>query len=283
MFRIGVITDQISIDLNRALGAVAELGLNQVEIHSIWGKSVEDLTDEEAEKAKKLIDEWAFRVSNISPTSFLMCSLEDDRKELEDWDDYFMTKHGSYSEHVESLKRSIALSKVFDTNRVRIFGFHRGTSFSNEEIMEKTAAKIAEIARIAEKSGVILMLENCPYTSLDTMALTSKIVKRINSKNLKLLWDPANTMSVGKKPFPDDYSQGKDYIVHIHLKDKARNKWGELESVPIGRGEINYRGIFEALKEDNYQGTLSLAGLFLRKRQVRRKTFSKLEDWSLIK
>jgi len=41
--------------------------------------------------------------------------------------------------------------------------------------------------------------------------------------------------------------------VHIHIKDAAGKDWK-----PVGAGEIDFKGQFEALKKMKYTGTMSL-------------------------
>ena len=47
MYKIGTITDQVSMDFEEALFSVREQ-FEYVEIHSLWNKTVEDLSDDEA-------------------------------------------------------------------------------------------------------------------------------------------------------------------------------------------------------------------------------------------
>ena len=67
-------------------------------------------------------------------------------------------------------------------------------------------------------------------------------------------WDPGNCFEAGEQPFPKAWNViDHSRIVHIHLKDASGKAWK-----PIGAGEIDFKGQFEALKKINYGGTLSL-------------------------
>ena len=70
----------------------------------------------------------------------------------------------------------------------------------------------------------------------------------------------------GIAPFPNGYRLLKEKIVHIHLKDALRLGYeGKPACVPMGEGEINYWGHLKALKEDGYNGYISLETHWIRK------------------
>ena len=67
-------------------------------------------------------------------------------------------------------------------------------------------------------------------------------------------WDPCNAYEMGEQPFPKVWDQlDHSRISHIHLKDATGTEWK-----PIGAGNINFRGQFQALKDVQYSGTLSV-------------------------
>ena len=56
MFKIGIITDQVSMDFEEALQIIKEFGVRYIEIHSLWNKTIEELArlmgEENPEKTK---------------------------------------------------------------------------------------------------------------------------------------------------------------------------------------------------------------------------------------
>ena len=71
MWRLGVITDEIDGDLERALAVASELGLREVELNSLWGRNIVELSEDEIEKAESLLRAAgsAFRSSARLPSS----------------------------------------------------------------------------------------------------------------------------------------------------------------------------------------------------------------------
>jgi len=122
MFKIGIITDQISMDFEKALQVIKGFNVRYIEIHSLWNKTVEELTRKEATRAQKLVKKFGFTVSNISSTLFLMCPLQEHEKKLKTFDEHFITKIGNYKEHLKALEYCIELCRIFGTDKIRIFG-----------------------------------------------------------------------------------------------------------------------------------------------------------------
>ncbi len=257
MFKIGIITDQVSMDFEEALQIIKEFGVRYIEIHSLWNKTIEELTEEEANQAQKLVKKFGFTVSNISSTLFLMCPLQEHKKELKIFDEHFITKIGNYEEHLKALEYCIELCRLFGTDKIRIFGFRKEEDLDKDTAIKLIVEKLRQPVELAEKRKITLILENCPHTYLETGSLTKQVIQKINSKSLKALWDPGNAFRSGKAPYPDDYNNIKSYISHIHLKDFVITD-SIYQPVAIGKGNINYRDIIRNLIVDNYEGVISL-------------------------
>lgn len=261
MLKVGIITHELSKDFEYALEVVKELGIKYIELHSLWNKTIENLSEKEVEKAKNLVKKYQLMVSNVSSTCFLLCPLWNSREKLRNINENFIALWGDYSDHLSYLKRSIQLAQVFDTDLVRIFGFRKMDPYQqlDKKVLNQIVNKFEEPVKLAEQAGITLVLENCPYSYLGEGRLTSKVLEQINSKNIKLLWDPANATSAGSEPYPKDYQFVRDNMAHIHFRDLVTDKVNkQVKFVPIGKGEINYRAILQALQDDGYKGVISL-------------------------
>ena len=169
--------------------------------------------------------------------------------------DHFITISGDYKQHLDYFQHCIKLCEIFETDKLRIFGFRKLEPFTDDTI-DLIVEKFKKPVDIAKKAGITLVLENCPWTYLPNGALTSKVINKINSKYLRALWDPGNAYVSGFEPYPDDYLNIKDLLGHIHMKDfKRLNK---KDTVIIGEGDINYQGLLSSLVKSNFQDVLSL-------------------------
>ena len=66
MFKKGVITDEISQDLEAAAKLAAEYGLTGLELRTVWNKGVHQLTDEELDKVLEIAGSYKMEVPAIS-------------------------------------------------------------------------------------------------------------------------------------------------------------------------------------------------------------------------
>ena len=262
MFKLGVLTEEVDDDLANTLSIMKELGLEYSEISKLWGKKVSQLNSSEVKKAKKLLDDSNIKVSCISPMIFFNVPL----RAASDADCYW----GNYLEHIEALHRSIDIAKELGTNIIRIF------SFKTEVLLEPPLTgnhwpilieKFQEPIEIAEKEGIILAIETCFFNNISTSALARRFLDDINSENLKVCWDMCNCLYSGEKAFPDGYNLIKNDIVHIHLKDGIVDRpHMTFNMCPLGKGDVKtYPEILNALKKDEYKGTLSFECEFIPK------------------
>jgi sugar phosphate isomerase/epimerase len=241
MFKIGVVTDEISDDLEEAIQIAKSWGLECIELHRVWGKNICDVDEATLSKVIRMVRANGLTVTNIDSLT-LRCYLEDDKE---------------YSQHIKHLLRSIEIAPLFDTNVVRLFAFWKEENVEEkwDQIFEKMELPI----KIAEREGVILGFENVSSGNIGTSDDLERLFRRFDSPNLRLIWDPGNAYAAGEKtPFPDGYEKIKDRIIHIHLKDAVSDEQGKNLWKPIGQGEVDYKGQLEALLRDDYQGVIAL-------------------------
>jgi len=254
--KIGIITNEISEDLEYALGVIKKMDLKYIELTNLWGKEIGDLSTNEISKLKDLIDKYELKVSCLAGWNFLGLPLwikKDDRTYdlLSGW--------GSYTEHLERLKRTIKIAHILNVNILRVFSF-KTEVILNDEIWDKLIEKYQEPIQIAENENITLAIECCPFCNMSTGYLIHKLIERIGSNNLKILWDPANSFyAMGENPFPLEYQYIKNNIIHIHLKDFIMNKRMNIfDCVPAGQGIMSTLDLLKELIKDNYQGVISL-------------------------
>ena len=68
MLNIGMITSEISQDFDYALQVISELGIDYIEIETLWDKSVGQLDADEINEAKQIIRSRGLRVCCLSPS-----------------------------------------------------------------------------------------------------------------------------------------------------------------------------------------------------------------------
>ena len=265
MSKLGVIMDGISRDLEHALQVLTEAGLKYAELQFVWDAEVGDHTDEQISKIKELITKYDVQVSCISRHIFggvfLMGTEIGDE---------------TYNFHMEKLKRCILMAKELNTDLVRIMSFRKemilfGSNGAEQWVVtggawDKFLEILEEPVRLAEKEGVTLVVETGNNAMITTAVLGRKMIDAIGSDNLKILWDPANSLYANEQTFPDGYEYLKGgFLGHLHIKDvKGNIPAATVSMCPLGTGDMvpYLEPLGNALKEDGYQGVISLESVY---------------------
>ena len=259
--KLCAITDEISQEFEHALDALLEYGATGAELRGLWGTNIADLSDEQAQKAKSALQARGMAVPCLS-TPFYKCDLNIQAANPgEEAGAMHLAQARTMEQQAELLERCIRLAHFFESPFLRVFAFWRKDVMTPDIEQRIIDAFEAPIER-ASKAGITLVLENEHACFVGSGAEAAKILSRINSPHLRACWDPGNAFSLGELPFPDGYEAVKPYIAHVHIKDARMAQTPDHGLQPqwcvVGEGEIDYPGQFAALKQDGYDGWISL-------------------------
>jgi L-ribulose-5-phosphate 3-epimerase len=258
IFRVAVINDEISQDFGHASEVASkEFGMDWIELRGMWNKNILKLDANEIAEARRILEKYKLRVTDIASPLFKV-----------DWpgapQSKFSPRHEQFNadftfdQQPEVLERSIELAKAFQTDRVRLFDFWR----LDDQTPYRAAIddKLREAAATAAKQRIILLLENEMACNTATAAESAKVLAAVKSENLMLNWDPGNAAAAGEKPFPEGYQLlPKERIGHCHCKDVTKKPDGKgYDWAAIGKGIIDWKGQFAAIKRDGYHFAVSL-------------------------
>ena len=258
LFRVAVINDEISQDFGHACEVAAtEFGMGWIELRGMWNKNVLNLDVREIEEARRILEKYRLRVTDIASPLFKVDWSGAPKSRFSPKRDQFNADF-TFDQQNEVLERSIELTKAFQTDRVRCFDFWRlddPTPYRKE-----IDATLLAAASKAGKQGVTLVLENEMSCNTATGAEAARTLEAVESPYLLLNWDPGNAFEGGEIPYPRGYRLlPKSRLGHCHCKD-ALKKTGDhgYEWAPMGRGMIDWEGQFSALKLDGYRFAVSL-------------------------
>lgn len=266
--KYAIITDQIDQKLRVACKQIKEEGYRYVELHNVFGKSIEECSEAECNVIKEILEEYQLEVVNIASTVFFLCPLFENYQ-VSLFNEEFHAIKGDVKYHLAMLHNACKIAKKLNCKTIRIFPFRYpdnedivivGTKQDQKVIVEnfKKAVKIAKFY------DVTLVVENCPYSHCPKGEMTLDLIKAVNDEHLKLLWDPANSYRAEKHKVPkeyigrsliEEYELIKEEIAHVHLKnyeyDASQKKPFVHKS--LLDGDIDYIHLIEAMKVDtNY-------------------------------
>ena len=259
-FKLGIITDELTGQLEEALPFLSSYQLHWCELREMWGKNIMNLSPEELDRARKLLAKHDLAVSDIASPIFKWNLPQMPAKADEKRDTY----KASFVEEDANrlLEESFKLARFFGTRQVRIFSYWR------VDRPEKTYAlvrdRLAQAAKVAAKNDIVLVLENEHACNIGTGQEMGPLLKEINSPGLRGNWDPGNAAMLDEVPYPDVYQAVKGFFSHVHIKDVRKNAAGKKEWAPVGGGYIDWKGQMQALRKDGYEGTMSLETHYLR-------------------
>ncbi|MDR3724518.1 MAG: sugar phosphate isomerase/epimerase [Terracidiphilus sp.] len=257
-FRLAVINDEISADFEHACSVAAnDFGLSWIELRSLWNKNIVDLNADEVDRARKILEKYKLRVTDIASPLFKV-----------HWPGALGSKEGpkrdqfhadiDFKHQDEVLARSIELCKAFQTDRIRCFDFWRLED--QKPYREAINDKLRQAARTCAPHNIMLLLENEMACNTGSGSESIAVLNAVREPNFMLNWDPGNSATfAGDVPYPDDYNKmPKHRIGHCHVKDTIRKPDGKFEWAPVGGGVIDWAGQFKAFARDGYHFALSL-------------------------
>ena len=256
-FRLAVINDEITQDFEKVCKIVAgDFGLHWIELRSMWNKNVTELNAKEVDDAKKLLETYKLRVTDIASPLFKADWPGAPRSSQSETRDQF---HADFDASAQDklLEHCIFLARAFNTDRIRCFDYWRLDD--QKRFRAAINAKLQQAADRCAKDNIILLLENEMSCNTATGEEAAEVLRAIPSKNFMLNWDPGNAAAIGSTPYPAGYqSLPKDRIGHCHCKDVIRKLDGKYDWAAVGSGTVDWVGQLQALQRDGFRSGLSL-------------------------
>ncbi len=261
MLELGIISDEVGDDLERSCDLIRDWGMSLVELRTLWGKNILELSDAELGRARDIVRDHGLAVSAIASPVF-KSPLSGEAKVVDA--DFALEGSERFEEQLALLDRSLALCDFFDTRMVRVFTFWREPWHG--DLALGIANKLQQAAERALAAGRLLVVENEGVCSVGTgwqLGALDTVLRSVAEEQLDaiaLLWDPGNALAAGEaNPFPDGYAAlDPGRVAHVHLKDALVDEHGTATFVPLGMGAVDYGGQLRQLVRDGYGGALVL-------------------------
>ena len=148
----------------------------------------------------------------------------------------------------DDLRQCIRSAHILGCKYIRIF------SFSRVEQPESTFPRLAEVigkfANIAEKEGVMLLLENETSCNVAKCSELEQFLKLVPSKALGMNWDVMNGADMKEIPLPDGYAMlPKKRLHNVQIKGRSILDYPQ---------KLDWTAIFDALAKDGYKDQVGL-------------------------
>jgi len=253
--RISAITDEIGLSTDEAIAFAHQYGLQFVEIRNPPGSRKEYFSLSEPEIK---VDAVRFRNEGLK-VSFVNTSLlkfgwpgsEPVRRRSEEpaaREKRLASEKALWDRRMEDLRKALRCAQIMGADKVRVF---TGSRVADPGAMfPRIAEALGEMALVAEKAKIHLLIENEGTQNVATSAELAGIMKVIGSRWVGMNWDPHNAYG-RETSFPDGYALlPKKRLLNVQVKAKG--------VMPGSPEKEDWKAIMLALAKDGYQGKIAL-------------------------
>jgi sugar phosphate isomerase/epimerase len=240
MAKLSAFADEVTEGFLDQVKYLAGERVGYIEPRFIDRKNIMDLSKNELNEAKKMIQNHGLKVSAIgSPIG---------KVKLDE----------PFGPHLDKFKHAVDLAMFFETPYIRMFSYYapegKDIDDCREQVMERMAAKIEVLADV----DVTMVHENEAKIYGHTAEQCVDLIETIDSPKLRLVYDPANF--VWGEKITDNVESCwpvmKPYVVHIHIKDWKLGT-EDVGSIP-GEGDGQIKELLAELAAINYEGCLTM-------------------------
>jgi sugar phosphate isomerase/epimerase len=229
--------DEISAELDEQLAVLAAESISHLELRSVWGTNVADLSREHVRSIGRALSRAGVRVSAIgSPIGKI--GIAD-----------------PLGPELDRMRRIADLAGQLGTGIVRVFSFYIPAGERPASYRDEVIDRMAALAEIAAGCGIVLAHENEKGIFGDQPGRCADIITSVDSPALLATFDAANFVQCGVRPHTDGYELLRPHLLYLQVKD-AIMATGEV--VPAGEGDGEVTETLTALRDSGFSGYVSL-------------------------
>lgn len=255
--RISAITDEIATTPEEAIQFAQKYGMQWLELRGTPGAkstSYHLLGEDQLKAAAKQFADGGVKISFLN-TPLLKHWLPGTTVKLGRPDTPEAKKRREesgqrlYDRRLEDLQKSIRAAHILGVNKLRVFTFSRVEDPGT--ILPRIADIIGEMAKVAEREKVRLLVENENSQNVISCEETAALLKMIPSKAVGVNWDPDNGTKLKEAAYPDGYR-------HLPIKRIANVQMKGRTLLDGYTEKLDWSEIFAGLEKDGYQGQVGL-------------------------
>lgn len=195
-------------------------------------------TDKEISDLLSLCDKYAMPFHTLTLSANRYYPIGDKDKRLEG---------------IDIIKKAIILAKKLNINLIQLTAYDVYQKESTTETKELFKQAILEVLDFNSSYNICLAIEVLEDVEhFNTSKKLCAFLKEINHPCLKEYGDTGNLVYNGFDPVKD-LCEGIDYIKALHVKDAI---YHNEHNIPYGKGLVDFKKVFDVLKENNYEGYL---------------------------
>ena len=237
MFTLSAFADEISSDLTEQLDVLESEGIRYLELREVWDKRVLKLDDGEVATVKGELDARSMGVSAIgSPIGKIRLDEP-------------------FEPHLESFRRALHLAGVFGCDYIRLFSFYPPPGEKAADHRDEVFKRMWALDEAARGHDVKLAHENEREIYGDIPERCRDLMTTLPGERWVAIFDPANFIHCGVRPFEEAYPLLEEFIAYCHIKDAT---FDPLANRPAGQGDGQIAQTLRAIEQKGMSCFLSL-------------------------
>lgn len=233
------IGDEAADDLAGQLTAIGALGWRAVELRSVDGTPIAELSDATFAGAAATIADAGLTVPCVA-------------SRIGNW---ARPVTGDFADDVRELDVLARRCATLGTRYIRVMSYTRGSA--GEVRWGRLAiARLRELTARAAGAGVTLLHENCTGWAGASADRALRLIDAADSPALRLLFDTGNGVPYGYDAY-ELLTRLWPYVAHVHIKD-ATGTPDAPRYMPPGDGDARVTACLRLLLDRGYRGTWSI-------------------------
>ncbi|MGC5033284.1 sugar phosphate isomerase/epimerase family protein [Micromonospora sp. DT229] len=238
--RVCGIGDEAAPDLVGQLDVHRDLGMSGVELRTIDGRGLHELTVGEVDDLRGRIAASGLRVPVLDTP-------------IGNWSTTVAT---DLDTELSILSRTAAVAHALDCRWLRVMSYPNDGR-PDEAWAAESLRRMRLLTGEARQLGVVLLHENCQGWAGSSAANTLRMLEHVDSPHLKLIFDVGNGLAYGYQA-EEFLAQVLPWVEHVHVKNGHRDPDGQARFTLPGSGELDLTACIRRLEAAGYRGWYSL-------------------------
>lgn len=252
--------DEAGDSIEVQIKATQALGWSNIEARSVDGVNLTDITDKQFDQVCEKLAAANIRINCFA--SAIANWSRDPRRE----------EDVQYS--IEALRRAIPRMQRLGTSMIRgmSYAIVRDQAPDSPELEEIIFRNVQRLVNMCEDAGILYLHENCMTYGGLSHEHTLRLLDRVRSPNLRLVFDTGNPVfsdrHLGSPPYRKQsswefYSNVREWIHYVHIKDcryiqESGDIFPYVEYTFPGEGDGDVVRIVRDLLHSGYDGGFSI-------------------------
>jgi sugar phosphate isomerase/epimerase len=256
MAQLSMLADMMDGDLERAADRLAQLEIRQLDLkRSIYGQTIEELTDAERERLALLVERTGIEIVSFSSTLGF--------SDISGTDELSFRRH--FDRGIDNLLTTIPYVRPRMIRLLACSFGERATWTDSNDYLDQNRSWVYAVYRDAiariHAAGIEVTIENEPKTIFSSPRETLGFFERLDAGPAAgFTWDIQNMWQSGTFPSLDVYRQLRPIINYVHLKGGQGTPEKLIFRSPLEGASWPVAEIVGAVLADGVSPTLCLNG-----------------------